>query len=84
MREPGHRRSREPFAAKAFGPVLEWQVGRADQAIAVVRRSDDVEEQLGPRLARGHIAPFVKDEEVELGQLLPHPEQVPLLLDFLK
>jgi hypothetical protein len=71
VREPVQRRSREPFAAQDFGPVLEGQVRCHDQAVAFVGRRDDVAEEFGPGLARRDVPEFVEDEEVELGQLLP-------------
>ena len=53
VREPVQRCSREPFAAEDFGPVLEGQVRRHDEAVAFVSRGDDVEEELSSSLARG-------------------------------
>ena len=44
--------SRQPFAAEDFGPVLERQVGRHDQAVALVCRGDHVEQHIGA----GHVA----------------------------
>jgi hypothetical protein len=78
--EPVQRRSGEPFAAQDLGPALERQVRRHDHAVAFVGRRDDIEEELGSGLARGDIPEFVEDEEVELGQLLTHAQQMPLLL----
>jgi hypothetical protein len=36
----------EAVAAEDSGPVLEWQVGRHDQAVSFVIRGDDVEQDL--------------------------------------
>ena len=44
MRQPIEGRSGQPFAAENLGPVLEWQIGGHDQAVALVGCGDHVEQ----------------------------------------
>ena len=70
----------QPLAAQHLGPVLERQVRGHDQAVPLVGRGDHVEQQFRPGLAGRHVAQFVEDQQVQLGKLLPQPQELPLLV----
>ena len=80
VREAVEGGSGEPFAAEHLGPLLEGQVRGDDQSLPIIGRAQDVKKQLGPFLPGGNIAQFVKDDEVELLDLLAEPEELLLLL----
>ena len=67
---------------KHLGPVLERQVGRHDQAVAFVGRGDHVEQEFRPGLAGRNVAQFVQDQQVQLAQLLPQPQELTFLFGF--
>ena len=69
MRQSIERGPRQPFAAEHLGPVLERKIRRDDDAGSLVGGTDDVEEQFGAELAGRHVAEFIEDQQVELGQL---------------
>ena len=80
VREAVEGGSGEPFAAEHLGPLLEGQIRGHDQALPLIGRAHDVKKQLGPYLPGGNIAQFVKNDEVELLDLLAEPEELLLLL----
>jgi len=65
----------EPLAPQDLGSLLERQIGRHDQTGPLVRRGDDVEEELRSGLAGRHVAQLVQDQQVELSQLGAQPKQ---------
>jgi len=60
--------------------ILERQVGGHDQAVTLVGRGDHVEQQLRARLAGRYVTELIQDEQVQLGKLLPEPQELPLFL----
>lgn len=61
-------RAREPLASQNLGPVFERQVGGHDHTAPFITAGDDVEQQLGPGLARRHVAQFVENQQIETGE----------------
>ena len=82
VRQAVQRNAGEAFAPQDLGPVLEGEVGRHDQAVPLICRRDDIEQQFRSRLAGGNVAEFVEDQEVKLAQRLSVTQQLPLLLGF--
>ena len=80
VREAVEGGSSEPFAAEYLGPLLERQVRGDDQTLPLIGRTEDVKKQLGPYLPGRNIAQFVKNDEVELLDLLAEPQELLLLL----
>jgi len=77
--EPVERCSGQTFGAEHFGPRLERQIGRHDQAGALVGGRDDVEEQLGTDLGRWHVAQLIEDKQVEFGKLSLEAQKAPFV-----
>ena len=63
-----------------LGPAGERQIGRHDQAPALVAAADEAEQQVGAGLVERHVAALVDDDHVEAGELVEFPGQPPLLL----
>ena len=74
------RRAGQPLAAQDLGPVFERQVGGHDQAHALVGCGDHVEQQLRARLAGRHVTKLIEDEQIQLGKLLPVPQELTFFL----
>jgi hypothetical protein len=82
MREAVEGGSGEPFAAEHLGPLIEGQVRGDDQALPLVGGAQNVKKHLGPYLPGGNVAQFIKDERVELLDLLAEPQELLLLPGF--
>ena len=68
-------RSRESFTAEYLSPVLEWQIGRDNQALTFVGRTDHVEQQFRPNLAGWHVPKFIQNQHVEFRELFAKSQQ---------
>ncbi len=55
VRESIKRGTREAFAAEHFSPAFEGQVRGHDQAVPLIRGSDDVEQRFGPGVQEGRL-----------------------------
>ena len=69
-------------AHQHLGPAGERQIGRHDQAPALVAAADEAEQQVGAGLVERHVAELVEDDDIEAGELVEFPGQPPLLLRF--
>ena len=65
----------QSFAAEDLGPVLEWQIGRDNQALTFVGRTDHVEQQFRPDLAGWHVPKFIQNQHVEFRELFSKSQQ---------
>ena len=79
VRQPIEHRPGQAFAAAAFRPLLERQIGRDDQALPLVGLADHLEQQFRPGLGEGHVAQFVQDQQILPAQLLEHAFQSAIL-----
>ena len=61
-----------------LGPAGERQIGRHDQAPALVAAADEAEQQVGAGLVERHVAELVNDDHVEAGEVVEFPGQPPL------
>jgi hypothetical protein len=75
MGEPVQGGSGQPLAAEDLGPVFEGQIGGHDQTLPFVGAADQVEEQLGPGLARRHVTELVERQRVLLRKLAAEARQ---------
>ena len=63
-------RPSQPLTPQHLGPLFKGQVGRHDQAGALVSPADDVEQQLSSRFGERDVTRFVQQDEVLPVQLL--------------
>jgi len=71
--EPVEQRGRHLRVAEHARPFGEGQVGRDDDRGALVKSTDQVEEQLAAGVGEGQIAEFVEHDEVEPGKVIGEP-----------
>ena len=76
MRQPIQQRAGQPLAAQHLGLLGKGQVGRHQQAGALIRPAHHLEEQLRPGLGEGHVAQLIQQEQVQPLQLRPTPQPI--------
>ena len=62
-------------ASRNLGPAGERQIGRHDQAPALVAAADEAEQQVGAGLVERHVAELVEDDDIEAGEVVEFPGQ---------
>ena len=65
VRQAVQQRAGQPLAAQHFGPLGKGQVGRHQQAGALIRPAHYLEEQLRPGFGERHIAQLIQQEQVQ-------------------
>ena len=75
-------RSGKSLISKDLRPLLEGQVCGHNETLPFVGPADDLEEQLGTGLGKGHVAEFVEDHHVQLLQALEEPFELTVFAGF--
>jgi hypothetical protein len=73
MREPIEQRGGHLGIAEDGRPFAEGEIGGDDDGCALIEAADEMEEQLAAGVGEGQIAEFIKDDEVEAGQVIGDP-----------
>jgi hypothetical protein len=60
----------QSFIAQHLGPVFKGQIGGHDQAGAFVSPADDLEEEFGTGLGKGHVSKLIENQQMLLFQSL--------------
>lgn len=60
----------ESCTSKNLDPLIEWQIGRDDDACSFIGGRDDVEEEFASEFAGRDVPQFVKDQQVQRHQSL--------------
>ena len=68
MGQPVEQRRRHLGVAEDAGPLAEAQVGGDDDAGALVKLAQQMEQQRPARGAERQVSQFIQDHEIELGQ----------------
>jgi hypothetical protein len=72
----------ETLGAEHLSPVLRGQVGRHQKAGSLIGRGDHIEEQFSTDFGCWDVTEFVQDQQVQLLELRPEPQEVSLVLGF--
>jgi hypothetical protein len=67
------QRGRHLGIGEDTGPFAEGEIGSDDDRGALVKPTDEVEQELTAGLGKGQIAEFIKNDEVHAGQVLGNP-----------
>jgi hypothetical protein len=67
--EPVQQSAGKSLGTKDLHPFLEGQVGSQHEAVMLIGPADDLEEQFGSCLGKGHVSQFINHQEVESQKL---------------